>query len=408
VQIINYLLRADSMNYSDLGWEEWLDYDPVWPSTNQSSVGLRVGASMPPDTERSPEGSPLAEERTTSSSPSPPPELLEETPAENLDLPEHSTSGRLRARCLLLTYSQTIFLDKERIASHLRSIGPVESLRVGQESHKDGGVHFHAYVLYRKNLDRSPNAFDVLDHHPNIRTANAKMGTLAQSMVNMWNYVGKEDPNPLQDGPPPQAAKRTRAAIYLDAIQISQREGVEAAMTMLQMESPFEVATRYDSIQRSLTSVRNKKVRTDTAARPLETFLRQLPVPDEWRTLFIWGKSGVGKTQYARALLPEASVIRHRNQLMDADFSKGIIFDDFDVSHWPPTAVIHLLDWDERSGIDVKHGHAMIPPHTKRIFTYNNDPCHWYPPGCSPEQVAAILRRMHVIEINTKLFNYFA
>jgi len=164
------------------------------------------------------------------------------------------------------------------------------------------------------------------------------------------------------------------------------------------------VATRYDAIQRSLTSVRNKKVRTDTPARPLETFLRQLPVPDEWHCLFVWGKSGVGKTQYARALLPEASVIRHRNQLMDADFSKGIIFDDFDVSHWPPTAVIHLLDWDERSGIDVKHGHAMIPPHTRRIFTYNNDPCHWYPPGCSPEQVAAILRRMHVIEINTKLF----
>jgi len=38
------------------------------------------------------------------------------------------------------------------------------------------------------------------------------------------------------------------------------------------------------------------------------------------------------------------------------------------VSHWPPTAVIHLLDWDEPRGLDVKHGHVVIPPHTRKIL----------------------------------------
>lgn len=392
------------MNYLDLSFEEWLDYDPIWPAINQHSNASLVGRLTPEDTRRSPDTTSDAEAPIMFSSPSRPTSPLEETPAENLDLPGPSTSGRLRAKCLLLTYSQAPELSHQLVAAHLHSLGAIDSLRVGKESHKDGGVHWHAFVLYKRNLDRKPNAFDVCAKHPNIRVANAKVGTLAQSMKNMWDYVEKEDPNPLQEGSPPAAPKRGRNAIYLEAIQIAQTTSVEAAMTLLQTESPFEVATRYDALQRSLTSVRNKKVRTDTPARQLETFRLQLPVPNEWHTLFVWGKSGVGKTQYARALLPEASVIRHRNQLMDADFSKGIIFDDFDVSHWPPTAVIHLLDWDERSGIDVKHGHAIIPPHTKRIFTYNNDPCHWYPPGCSPEQVAAILRRMHVIEINTKLF----
>lgn len=393
------------MNYLDLGFEDWLDYDPIWPALQTPrAAASSAGRSMPDATPESPDTSSPASPRSTCSSPSPPDSPSAAMPAENLDLPAPSTSGRLRAKCLLLTYSQAPELSREALAEHLNGLGPIVSLRVGMEHHADGGVHWHAFVLFSRNLDRKPSAFDVLGKHPNIRVANAKVGTLAQSMRNMWDYVAKEDPNPLQQGDPPAPPKRTRNAIYLEAIQTAQATSVEAAMTILQTESPFEVATRYDAIQRSLTSLRNKKVRTDSPARLLETFKRHLPVPNEWHTLFIWGKSGVGKTQYARALLPEASVIRHRNQLMDADFSKGIIFDDFDVSHWPPTAVIHLLDWDERSGIDVKHGHAILPPHTKRIFTYNNDPCHWYPPGCSPEQVAAILRRMHVIEINTTLF----
>lgn len=127
-------------------------------------------------------------------------------------------------------------------------------------------------------------------------------------------------------------------------------------------------------------------------------------LPEGWHVLFLWGKSGAGKTQLARALLPEATVVRHRNQLQDCDFSKGVIFDDFDVSHWPPTAVIHLLDWDECSGIDVKYGHAIVPPHTRKIFTFNSEPLKWIPATATPEQCTAIFRRMFIQQINGSLF----
>lgn len=389
-------------NFSD-DYQDWFDYEPQWPTNPPSSVS-RDGPLIREDTRRSPEISSPERPETTCSSPSPPDSPLETMPAENLELPAPSTSGLLQTSAMLLTWSRSPSLTKQLIREHLATFSTIECLRVGAEHHQDGELHHHAFVKWTTRVRRAPSAFAIAGHHPNCRIHNPKMGTLAVSLKNMWDYVGKEDQNPLEEGSPPQGQKRTRNQVFAEAILTAQTTSVEAAMTLLQTASPYEVATRYDAIQRSLTSVRNKKVRTDTPARPLEMFRMLLPVPEEWHCLFIWGKSGVGKTQYARALLPEASVIRHRNQLMDADFSKGIIFDDFDVSHWPPTAVIHLLDWDERSGIDVKHGHAMIPPHTRRIFTYNNDPCHWYPPGCSPEQVAAILRRMHVIEINTKLY----
>lgn len=159
-----------------------------------------------------------------------------------------------------------------------------------------------------------------------------------------------------------------------------------------------------DAIQRNLTMWRNKKARTAPQARPLSDFTLPFILPEGWKCLFLWGKSGAGKTQLARALLPEATVVRHRNQLMDCDFSKGVIFDDFDVSHWPPTAVIHLLDWDECSGIDVKYGHAILPPHTRKIFTFNSEPIKWIPATATPEQIVAINRRMWIQEINGSLF----
>lgn len=138
--------------------------------------------------------------------------------------------------------------------------------------------------------------------------------------------------------------------------------------------------------------------------RALESF-RNLPdIPEDWHVLYLWGASGVGKTQLARALLPGATVVRHRNQLVSADLSVGVIFDDFGVSHWPTTSVIHLLDWDEASGIDVKHGMVEIPRHTRKVFTYNDSPEMWMPALCSPEQRTAVRRRMFVIELNQRLF----
>jgi len=140
------------------------------------------------------------------------------------------------------------------------------------------------------------------------------------------------------------------------------------------------------------------------APRNLTSFPKAPEIYPDWHVLFLWGGTGMGKTQFAKALLPEATIVRHRNQLTLCDFSKGIIFDDFDVSHWPPTAVIHLVDWDETTGTDVKYGYVTIPPHTRKIFTFNKRPDAWVPLSITEEQFQAVMRRMHVIEITERLY----
>jgi len=94
------------------------------------------------------------------------------------------------------------------------------------------------------------------------------------------------------------------------------------------------------------------------------------------KCLVFIGPTQIGKTQFAKSHFNTPLMVRHKDdlKLFDADIHDGIVFDDMDFNHWPATAVIHLLDMEEDSSIDVKHGTAIIPAGTRRIFTCNTFP----------------------------------
>lgn len=328
---------------------------------------------------------------------------------DNLGLCAPSTSSRVvRAKAFLLTWSQSPHLTKEMIRDHLASIANVNSLAIGKENHSDGGVHFHAMVIFSKQIQKSPKAFAILNRTADVRIPNRKIGTVAQSLLNMWNYAIKEDPSPLILGERPNGGKRSRDdernSIFREAFNLATTESVESAMQHLCRESPYDLLTRYDTIERGLVVHRARMLRPKTPARPLSDFPQAPSVPDGWQNLFLNGPTGLGKTQFAKALLPDATIVSHTDQLRTVDFSKGIIFDDFAISHWPPAAAIHLLDWDEPRGINVKHGHVVIPPYTRKIFTFNDNFNSWCPKEASDDQRAAMRRRIMVFDLYNKLF----
>jgi len=349
--------------------------------------------------------SPMPSPRTTLSSPQGPSDGIPPTNGENLEPSEHTASGKVQGKCLLLTWSQVPeAFNHAVIQEHLASLGELKSLAVGLETHADGGRHFHACVIYLKKISRRPTAFAILGRTADVRVANAKKGPLAQCMMNYWTYALKEDPNPLIVGDPPQNPKKSKTEIYREATLLAETAGVSAAMDHLAVHAPVDYVQRADSLSRNLTSHRDKRMRLAPPARTLTDFPNAPPIPDDWRVLYLWGKSGVGKTQFAKALLPGATIVSHGDQLKDCDFSKGVIFDDFSVAHWPPTSVIHLVDWDEPRGIHCRYSHVVIPPHTRKIFTFNRLLDAWCPPSINEEQFQAIRRRITVIEINESLF----
>lgn len=334
----------------------------------------------------------------------------EDTPVEELPRVA-ATPRRLSAKAFFLTYSQSE-IERVTLIQWINRQKPQRAI-LGMEHHADGNTHWHMLIEYERQKEiRNLQFFDRVnrwyrDEHPNIKVWKRSEGsTYEQWLVNHWKYCAKEDPTPYMVGEAPNVKeKRKREAKFQMAMQLARAEGVNSAMDFLEENCAFEVVTKYDQIVRALTAIRNKSARPRTAPRALCSFDRAPLIIDGWRVLYINGPTGCGKTAWARALLPEAAVVRHRDQLRDVDFSKGVIFDDFDVSHWPPTAVIHLLDWEESSGIDVKHGHVVIPENTRKIFTHNGEFNRWVSKDATEEQVEACRRRVHVVNVHTKLFS---
>lgn len=90
-------------------------------------------------------------------------------------------------------------------------------------------------------------------------------------------------------------------------------------------------------------------------------------------THIFWGDSGLGKTEYAKSLLPTALFVTHLDQLTQYDPSvyEGIIFDDMSFAHLPREAQIHLVDQDNDRNMHVRYRTAHIPRNTRKIFTTN-------------------------------------
>lgn len=320
------------------------------------------------------------------------------------DAPGRPAGNELNGKFFLLTYPHCDFA-KIDLAEFLRSKGEIERLIIGQERHADGDWHLHAFVEYKNRKSHvRQRYFDWRGKHPNIQIQ--RQGANAEkSIENCWNYCKKEDPDPYIFGEEPAPKKKQRRElVFRKAHELAKSSSTKDAMDCILSANAYEGLVHYDQLERAFQHERQKCQLNQTPARPLVEFVYAPAVPDNWRCLFIYGETALGKTAWARALLPEAIVIRHTDQLRVADTSKGLIFDDYSIRHWPAPAAIHLTDFEENSGINIKHGHVVIPAGTRKIFTFNLPFDDWLPEACDEMQKAAVRRRVHVIHINTRLF----
>lgn len=91
------------------------------------------------------------------------------------------------------------------------------------------------------------------------------------------------------------------------------------------------------------------------------------------KALILLGRSGTGKTELAKALFDRPLLVRDINQLKGLDSQHdGIIFDDM-VLDYRREAIIHLMDLENRSGVNVKFGTEEIEAEMPRVFTSNRD-----------------------------------
>lgn len=108
---------------------------------------------------------------------------------------------------------------------------------------------------------------------------------------------------------------------------------------------------------------------------PLDAYVWTLATSRLEKSVILWGEPGIGKTCFARSLLPNALIVTHMDDLkrFDRDEHDGIIFDDMEFKHIPRTSQIHIVDMDLPRSIHCRFECAHIPANTKKIFTTNED-----------------------------------
>ncbi len=113
-------------------------------------------------------------------------------------------------------------------------------------------------------------------------------------------------------------------------------------------------------------------------------------------SFILWGAAGLGKTEYAKYLLPKALFVSHLDDLgLLNDDCEGIIFDDMSFNHLPRTSQIHLVDMDNDRSIHIRYKVALIPAHTIKVFLTNEIDGFIF-----DLRDEAIKRRVKVIKLN--------
>lgn len=115
---------------------------------------------------------------------------------------------RARAKAFILTFPQTSedvqreFVDNGRtFLEHVqRDFTDPVCIRIGRESHGDGGIHFHVFLSFESPVTVSASdAFDYFGSHGNIRSVRT-------TPRKVYDYVGKDGDVVYEYGTAPDEA----------------------------------------------------------------------------------------------------------------------------------------------------------------------------------------------------------
>ena len=258
---------------------------------------------------------------------------------------------RFQKDSIHLTYET--HLNHEAIIEFLRNKGRgFKWFSVVCETSEDNHYeHTHFACQWTKRIDtNNPRFFDFNGIHPNIQQITGK-----SHAIRIYDDYHKKDGIPTQSVESPQTSQTVIE-------QIREAPSLAEAIDIAGIEI------------RSVSDI--VLIRNDVERRgPFEHNFPNtnwLLFKQFTRVLFCHGPTGTGKTQWAVHQFTNPLLVSHIDSLRNfTSANDGIVFDDMSFAHLPRESVIHLLDWDEDREIHCRYRCAIIPKHTRKIFTSN-------------------------------------
>lgn len=265
-------------------------------------------------------------------------------------------SFRIAAKKILLTYSQiskdTGFTKNKLLEQLQYKLGRFSYI-ISQEAHTDGGTHFHVLLIRSKKFDIKSHSLLDLEIDGQVAHGNYKPIHNIEGAV---HYVCKDKQyitnlENLREGELltakefiyQQVKEKGVEKALLDYSQ-THKEKALAGVSVSALKKHFndikkiELLTKIDRIDTPFTL---KDFNIDSVLR-------------EWiqnpnKTLLLVGRSGVGKTQFFKAVakekLSKTLIVNHKEDLRRLDDTyDSIIIDDANIDQFEDTQLLSLID----------------------------------------------------------------
>lgn len=196
---------------------------------------------------------------------------------------------------------------------------------------------------------------------------------------------------------------------------IAEQQGADAAIRIFRERYEFKYLCALTTVEANLRLLEERTWQMVAPTYALSDFKYPSSI-DLWtqerlpyvRTLVLCGKSGMGKTELAYALLPEAFVCNNVESLRACtDFSGGIIFDEPLTSGWDPVFVVNLLERNQPRQLPARFHNIQIPGDARRGKVTRVIVCCNYSSWlccANPNLQDAINRRHLFIDVTGPLF----
>lgn len=305
------------------------------------------------------------------------------------------TSFRLRGKAHLFTWAQVPATTTHHDVVELLG-DAVAKYVIAKENHEDGGIHYHAYIEWKKAQDRNlSERFYLHGQRPNVKPKRTKTEKRAARQYCRKDGCYIESGFDDVDGDCSEEEKpsdKLQACLETAEGDVGQfiKNVLDAGISHPMLRDFWNAA---NATWRKSTIYDAEHVREWTISSFTLQVLRFDPL--ERRSYIIRGSSGIGKTTWAFRNIPVPCLwVRHADdlRLFREEVHKAILLDDVCFTHTPRQNQLNMVDKFNQVSIHVRYGVARIPADIPRIFTCN--------PGFEPVDLndEAIARRCYVVD----------